>query len=168
MSSSYGFRIVGDCRQQRRLVDWQAAFAGYTECDEAAEVNREAYLSAFTFGDEFRQHLTMRQTTKGYAGPCGAAWLWFDLDRDNDLEAATRDARRLCAAIAERYRLDGGELLIFFSGSKGFHVGLPSSLCRAKPSVVFSKSARILADQLAAAAGVAIDSSVSPLKLSLL
>ena len=136
----YGFRIVGDCRNERRLVDWRAAFAGYAECDQRAEVNREAYLSAFTFGDEFRQHLTMRQTTKGYAGACFANWLWFDIDRESDLEAATRDARRLCAATVERYGIDGDALLIFFSGSKGFHVGLPSALWAAEPGGDFHQS----------------------------
>ena len=59
------------------------------------KLTREAYLSAFTFGDEFRQHLEMRGTTKGYSGPCFAPWLWFDIDRDGDLEAATRDATAL-------------------------------------------------------------------------
>ena len=83
----------------------------------APKLTREAYLSAFTFGDEFRQHLTMRGTTKGYAGPCFAPWLWFDIDRDGDLEAATRDARRLCAATVERYGIDGDALLIFFSAA---------------------------------------------------
>jgi hypothetical protein len=157
---AYGFRIVGDCTHDRRLVDWRAAMAGYADCDQRAEVGREAYLSAFTFGDEFRRHLTMRSTTRGYAGPCFAPWLWFDIDRDGDLDAATHDARRLCAATAERYGIDGDSTLIFFSGSKGYHVGLPSSLWTAEPSAEFAKVARRFAEQLAAAAGVAIDSSV--------
>lgn len=157
---SYGFRIVGDCRNERRLVDWQAAFAGYADCDERAEVTSEAYLSAFTFGGEFRRHLAMRGTTKGYAGECFAVWLWFDIDRDGDLEAATRDARRLSAAAVDRYAIDGDSLLIFFSGRKGYHVGLPVSLFDAEPSTDFHRIARQFAERLAAVVGVVVDSGV--------
>jgi hypothetical protein len=156
----YGFRILGSCHDERRLVDWDRAFAGYAACDPRAEVEREGYLSAFAFGDEFRNHLTMNGTTKGYTGPCWAQLLWFDIDRDNDLNAATGDARRLCAALAERYQTDGDALLIFFSGAKGFHIGLPTSLWRSEPSVDFHKSARYLAEQLAAFACVGIDTGV--------
>jgi len=44
-----GFRIVGSCAGERRLVDWPTAFAAYCGCDAKAEVDREAYLSAFVF-----------------------------------------------------------------------------------------------------------------------
>jgi hypothetical protein len=156
----FGFRIVGDCHRERRLVHWRAAFAGYAECDQRAEVNSEAYLSAFTFSDEFRHRLELSGTTKGYAGPCFAPWLWVDIDRDGDLEAATHDARRLCATAVERYGVDGDALLIFFSGSKGYHVGLPSALWAAEPGIDFHRVARHFAEQLSAAAGVAIDTAV--------
>ena len=53
----YGFRIVGPLWERRRLVEADAAFQAYAECDPKAEVDREAYLSAFRFGDEFRRLL---------------------------------------------------------------------------------------------------------------
>lgn len=77
-TNDLGFRIVGPCSNERRLVDWQAAFVGYAALDERAEGNREAYLSAFTFGDDFRQHLDATGSTKGFDGACGAAFVWFD------------------------------------------------------------------------------------------
>ncbi len=46
-NATYGYRIVGDCRNDRRLVDWPAAFTGYATCDPKADVKAEAYLSAF-------------------------------------------------------------------------------------------------------------------------
>ena len=158
--NGYGFRIVGDCRNERRLIDWQAAFDAYCQCDDRADVNREAYLSAFTFGSAFRQHLERTGSTKGYNGECGALWLWFDIDREHELEAATNDARRLCAGLSERFKLDGDELLIFYSGSKGFHVGLPASLWEPEPSVTFNQVARRFAETIAEQAGVAIDTGV--------
>lgn len=159
---AHGFRIVGDCRSDRRLVNWPAAFAGYAECDRRAQVEREAYLSAFTFGDDFRQRDDgWRVDVRGYSGPCGAAWLWFDLDSEGDLEAALRDARRLCAGLVERYAIDGDALLVFFSGAKGFHVGLPLSLCGSPgPAVGFHATCRALAESIAERQRVAIDAGV--------
>ena len=53
----FGFRVLGSATSRRRPIDFCAAFAAYAECDDKAEVGREAYLSAFTYGDDFRRHL---------------------------------------------------------------------------------------------------------------
>jgi hypothetical protein len=76
----YGFRIVGATTGARRLGDAAAALAGYAACEENAKTNREAYLSAFSFGEEFRDRADAwdRVDTKGFSGPCGASWLWWD------------------------------------------------------------------------------------------
>ncbi len=158
-TNDLGFRIVGPCTNERRLVDWQAAFVAYAELDERAEVNREAYLSAFTFGEDFRQHLDATGSTKGFDGVCGAEFVWFDIDR-TDLEAARRDAARLCLRLIERYSLDDDGLLIFFSGSKGFHLGLPTDLWQPSASLTFHRTARRLAEGLAAVVQVTIDGGV--------
>jgi hypothetical protein len=50
-------------------------------------------------------------------------------------------------------------LLLFFSGSKGFHVGLPT-VWNPAPSPDFHRVARCLAERLAALAGVVIDRGV--------
>src|SRR5262245_12575788 len=154
-----GFRIVGGVYETRRLVDHAAAFLAHCTCDDRAEVRREAYLSAFTFGAEFRSHLDAAGSTAGYAGPCAAPWLWFDLDRP-DRAAALADARRLAASLLDRYRaLDDDDLLLFFSGSKGFHVGLPATW-GPNPSPTFHAAARAFCEARAAAAGVRIDPAV--------
>jgi hypothetical protein len=159
MATTYGFRIVGACTEQRRLVDWQAAFSGYASLDERINTNDEAYLSAFTFEDDFRIHLDSTGSTKGFNGSCGAEYLWFDIDR-TDIEAARLDAARLVSFIVERYLLDDDGLLIFFSGSKGFHVGLPADLWKPPASGTFCVVARRLAEGLAASARVVIDAGV--------
>jgi len=160
-TATYGFRVVGSPLNDRRLIDWHRAFAAYCQCDDRADVTGEAYLSAFTFGADFRRHLESTGTTKGFAGACGSPWLWVDLDREGDLEAATRDARRLAAALCERYALDGGELLLFYSGAKGFHAGLPLSLCGSPPpSATFAAVARRFAEGHAERLGFAIDGGV--------
>ena len=93
MADDLGFRIVGPCTCERRLVCWPTAFVAYASLDERADVNSEAYLSAFTFGEDFRRHLDATGSTKGFDGVCGGEFVWFDIDR-TDLEAARRDAAR--------------------------------------------------------------------------
>jgi hypothetical protein len=156
----YGFRIVGNCQNERRLIDWQSAFVAYSQCDALAELDREAYLSAFTFGAAFRDHLNATGSTKGYRGDCWSSWLWFDIDRDADVEAATHDARRLMAAMVDRFGVVGDDLLAFYSGSKGYHLGLPTSLWNPSPSASFPAYCRALAERIAATAGVSIDVAI--------
>src|ERR1041385_4584997 len=93
----YGFWIVGPTCGERRLCDAAAAFAGYATCDPRANVESEAYLSAFTFGTDFGDHLRTTGSTRDFGGVCGAMWLWWDIDRDGNLDAALGDARRLAA-----------------------------------------------------------------------
>jgi hypothetical protein len=154
-----GFRVLGPATSRRRLIDFDAAFAAYAECASDAEVGRESYLSAFTYGEEFRRHLTDIGSTKGYGGPCSTPVLWFDLDGE-DLDAVLSDARRLAQGILYRYRtLDDDNLLLFFSGSKGTHIGLPVTW-GPTPSVCFHRTARRFAEALAATFGVSIDMGV--------
>lgn len=166
MADTLGFRIVGPCTNERRLVDWPAAFAGYVSLDARAEVEREAYLSAFTFGEDFRRHLDATGSTKGFDGECRAEFIWFDLDREDkqtqrvDLEAARRDAAALCLLLIERYALDDDGLLMFFSGAKGFHIGLPTALWLPTASGTFHLTAKRLAEALAAECSVVIDTGV--------
>lgn len=157
---AYGFRIVGNTTNDRRLIDWSAAFAGCCQCDERAEVKRESYLSLFCFGDPFRRHLAATNSTKGYTGATWSPWLWFDIDRD-DIDQAARDTRRLASGLVDQFKLDGDELLAFFSGSKGFHVGLPLSVCNSPPpSQSFHVVCRRFAEAVAARSTVVVDSGV--------
>lgn len=155
----YGFRVVGPTWESRRLVNAAAALSAHCSCDPKAELDRECYLSAFQYGNDFRHQLETTGSTKDFAGECWAAYLWFDIDRD-DVDIALTDARRLAVTIDERYRLADGDLLAFYSGSKGFHLGLSTSLWRPMPAVTFHKVARRFAERLAELAGVAIDTAV--------
>jgi hypothetical protein len=155
-----GFRIVGRLDGRRRTVDAAAALAGYAECIPAAEVEREGYLSAFWFADDFSRHVKETGSTKGYDGVCRAPFVWWDIDRPDDPERALSDARRLAVGILHRYpALDEEDLLTLFSGSKGYHVGLPCFWGPA-PSVAFHRAARHFAERTADDAGVSTDAGV--------
>jgi hypothetical protein len=153
----FGFRIVGNTASRRRLVDATAALAAYAAADERAEVNREAYLSAFWFGADFRAHMKGTGSPKGYDGVCWAPLVWWDIDHPEDPKRALREARALAGAILERYRaLDDDDLLFFFSGAKGYHVGLPTFWGPA-PSADFNRAARLFAERFASLAGATVD-----------
>ena len=158
----FGFRIVGSCHEARRLVDADAAFVAYCHCDERADVNCEAYLSAFRFGDDFRQRADQwgRLDVKAFDGVCWSSWLWFDIDREDDLDRALTDARKLSAFLIERYRIDDDDLLMFYSGAKGFHVGASATLFDAGPSVEFHRTTKRLAEGIAERIGISIDRGV--------
>lgn len=161
METPYGFRIVGSCREPRRLVDASAAFAAYAECDKRVNVHREGYLSAFQFGDDFRNRDDGWQVNvKGFNGICWSPFVWWDIDRENNLQAAVDDSRKLCAALVDRYQIDGDDLLTFFSGSKGFHVGLPAAFFNPEPSVTFNRTTRRFAEHVAELARIEIDTGI--------
>ena len=141
------------------LVDAAAAFTAYAAADPKAEVTREAYFSAFRFGADFAAHLKGTGSTADFAGPCWSPWLWWDLDSD-ELQYSHKDAGALAAFLVERYGIDPGALLLFFSGCKGFHVGLPTALWNPSPSADFHRTARRFAERLAELASVTIDAGV--------
>ena len=71
---------------------------------------------------------------------------------------ATLDGWRFQSTNATSWPDD--TLLAFFSGSKGFHVGLPTALWSPEPSPTFHRVCRRFAEAIAEVAGVAIDSGV--------
>lgn len=157
---SHGFRVVGDRRAIRRPIDWTRAFLACAVCDPAADLDAESYLSHFTFGPDLIDHMKRERSERGYVGPCGVSWLFWDIDRADDLEAAQRDARRLLGVLLDRHHeLDDDDPLVFFSGSKGFHIGVPATW-RPGPSADFHIVARRFCLDLAETAGVVVDPTV--------
>jgi hypothetical protein len=156
-SFDVGFRVVGHKANKRRLIRHAAAFAGYAACEPSAEVDREAYLSHFVFGRDFARYMRLEDSEAGYGGPCWASWLWWDVDRPGDLGKALRDARRLAGALLDRYReLDEDDPLIFLSGGKGVHVGIPA-VWHPEPSPVFNAVAKRFCLDRAEGAKVEVD-----------
>ena len=107
-ATPFGFRILGGCHESRVCVEHTRAFAAYASCDARASVGRESYLSAFTFGDDFRALLESTGSVKGFDGACWSAWLWFDID-----------AADLDAAYGKEGGVDGGEGWYEFGGLNG-------------------------------------------------
>jgi hypothetical protein len=153
-----GAFVLGPPSSPRMLVKHADLFLAYSrgEMAERGEM-REAYLSHFIYSDEMQRHyVENHNSVAGYAGPCWCRYLIVDIDRD-DLSAALTDARRLVAAIRERYGID--DLPVWFSGSKGFHVAVELAH-QPPPAVGFHRAAKAFAMMIAETTQIQIDSSV--------
>jgi hypothetical protein len=152
-----GAFVLGAPTSPRALVrhgDLLAAYAGAALDDE-----RESYLSHFAFGPEMETHYAAnRHSVAEFVGPCWARWLVLDIDRA-DLADALADARRLVAFLHQRFPETEGDVPVYFSGRKGFHV-LIELAHNPPPAVGFQRIAQTLAEALAGRAGVRIDGSV--------
>ena len=152
-----GAAVDGPPESPRQLVNWRKTLDAYADLD-GIDPAREAYLSHFVFGPELEAHFRAnRGSVKGFAGPCWAKWLVFDIDRP-ELAGALADVRRLVAFFSQRFPEVDGMMPVYFSGRKGFHVYL--ELPEVEPSPTFHEVAKILASELAKAAEVSIDLSI--------
>ena len=152
----YAFGIWGGLSGKRWLVENPRLTAySFARCDDEL-CDTESYLSVFRYPSEFADYLALHGTTKGYDGSVGGEWLWIDID-NNELEQARKDAIALIENADRRYSVRFGDMLIFFSGSKGFHIGLPLSWSP-EPSRDFNRVARSVAERLAGE--VVIDKSI--------
>ena len=159
----HGFRIVGPCTGDRRRVHGLTAFAAYCRCDAKAGIDREAYLSAFQFADDFAEHLARTGSPKGFAGSTWAPFVWLDVDRDEAAGGVARaltDTRRLVDTLDERFGVPRAVLVPFVSGGKGMHLGIPTALWAPLASADFHAVARQFAETIAAEAGVTVDNGV--------
>jgi len=160
-------RVVGDAWDARRITNHRAALAAYARCDPLADLSRQSFLSHFSFPVAFREHFATPDASiekaagseKGYVGECGADWLFWDIDRGDATEALA-DASRLVATILATFsEYQAADLLIFLSGGKGFHIGLPL-VWRPEPSVDFNAVAKRFCLAVADKAGVVVDQAV--------
>lgn len=149
-----GYRSIGHPAARKMLVDWDAAFSAHLEADERAEPRHQAFLSTYRFGSPERSRIEAGRLA-GFDGPVAATHVWWDLDASmGGIGPVLEAARRLAASLVERY---GHEPLCFFSGRRGFHLGMDARVFAATPSVHVPAACRLLAETLAREAGVTTD-----------
>lgn len=156
----FQYRIVGPVTNNRQLVSAVAVFEAYSRCEDRARVHEESYLSAFYFDDGFDQHLTTASSTRGFRGATWSPWIWFDIDRDpseGGIDKALTDVRRLGETLVGTFGVPAEQLVSFFSGSKGFHLGCPTSLWAPAGGPAFHRFARAFAEIVAGEAQIQID-----------
>lgn len=170
---SNGFCCQGVAVRQKQRIKWLETFKAACSCNPYIVNQTDFFLSLYLFDNGLIEHF--RQTGNSIAGYSGACWcpfVWFDIDRENDLESALADVRRLVEYLTQTPAdsdSDSGlivpdteSILIFFSGSKGFHVGVPVAVFgdEVKPGKEFPGRYKAAALEIARRAGVEVDKSV--------
>ncbi|SFR15353.1 DnaB-like helicase C-terminal domain-containing protein [Desulfoscipio geothermicus] len=117
----------------------------------------DCYRTVYRYPEAFKQHFENKKTVAGYQGPVYADLFPIDID-DENLEQAHDNARRVLDRLAAAYDVDLQQVKCFFSGAKGFHIMIPTSMfgCYASPRlpVGFKKMAAALLQ------GINYDSSI--------
>lgn len=107
---------------------------------------KDVYLSMFRFTDEIQQYIKENSTIRGYEGMAFSDWLYIDID-DSDLEGARRKTIATMQNI-EDAGIDLATCRAWFSGSKGFHLAIPSLYFFPHPSTDLPKRFRRMAQYL--------------------
>lgn len=179
-----GFFVDG-LRGTRKACHAQTVFQAACAADGAITGKTDFFLSMYQFPAAFVEQIKHTGRTAGYAGACRCEMLWFDIDREGDLPAAQADATRLTDFLVcgrtDDADTPGGEpanmladditrvfvpdsecVSLWFSGAKGFHVGLPMPVFgdAAAPSPAFASQCKAVAVEIARLAGIQIDTAV--------
>lgn len=167
-----GFCCQGTQVKKKDLIKWYDVFIRACNNHSAIVNKTDFFLSQYCFDFELAKYFDQTgYSIAGYAGACWCPFVWWDIDRD-DLSDAQTDAARLVEFLTQTPAdsdSDSGlivpdteSILIFFSGSKGFHVGVPIAVFgdEVKPGKEFPGRYKAAALEIARRAGVEIDKSV--------
>lgn len=116
----------------------------------------ETYCTYFRYNDEMATHFNQKGSVSGYTGKAWSDWLPIDID-SQDLDEAQMYLQHLVANMND-YEIDSNACRFYFSGSKGFHVMIPSAYFGAEPSEDINKRFRKIAIKLAN--GISIDTAI--------
>jgi archaellum biogenesis ATPase FlaH len=89
--------------------------------------NYECYMTLFPFDVNILNYVARYKTVKGYRGSCYVfPALFIDIDNEENVEEAHASTLELITRLIDDYGMNQNDLMIYFSGRKGFHVGIPS------------------------------------------
>ena len=119
-------------------------------CDAIkAQPQVAAYATIHRFDQSFRDYLSERKTVKGFRGPSYTPWLIFDFD-DPKITESHRRTQQFVREITDGFGAPKDQVVIYFSGRKGYHVYLPAMFFGDwTPSETLHKKLKTLALRLA-------------------
>jgi len=118
----------------------------------------DTYTTMFRFREEYKLHVDSTKSVRGASKfECWSDYLWFDIDA-SDLQDATIDMQTLLRGIKSMGVLE--HTIVFFSGSKGYHVGIDSGVFGFKPSINLPNEMRRVCIQIASLFNVEIDTKI--------
>lgn len=145
---------LGDVTHRNHVIPVDEMTAALDKTDR-----NECYSTVARFTEDYLKFRKETGSVKNYAGACYIDTLWFDVD-DADLENSLIGAYDLLMTLEATYGVDRRDLRCYFSGKKGFHVGVPAATFGAEPSPDLPRVIQAMAKRIAAQAGVPIDESI--------
>jgi len=94
-----------------------------------------------------------------YKGDCFADMIWFDVD--DELETAQTTAVRLVKHLNDKYGVKYHQTMKYFSGKKGFHIGIPIGFIEGvEMSDKFPSQVKTFCTFIASEIGIKIDAAI--------
>lgn len=106
------------------------------------------YKCWFRYQPDLRDHVAATGSVKGHSLPHYCDDINFDVDVEEDLARAKEYTTRLVKNLLDM-GIERHLVYVYFSGSKGFHVQVPSCLFGIKPSIDLYARVKILCEQIA-------------------
>lgn len=116
----------------------------------------ETYCTYFRYNEDMAIHFNEKGTVSGYQGKAWSDWLPVDIDSE-DLEEAQLNLQYMVARM-HQFGIDANTCRFYFSGSKGFHIMIPSAYFGAEPGEDIGKRFREVALEIASS--IKIDTSI--------
>ena len=110
----------------------------------------EAYTSIYVFDKTILEYFERNNNSvAGYKGVAHCDVVWFDVDDKENPENTLPVVRSFLTKLLNEYGLSSKYVLKFFSGKKGFHLGIPSGFFgNIKPSESVPQSVKIMTQKL--------------------
>lgn len=105
---------------------------------------KECYRSFYRYTIDFGEYVKQNNTVSGWHGEAYTDYIWIDIDDPVDLSKSLDRARILLGRLQTEYGIND-DIPIFFSGSKGFHIGIDARYFNLHPSSGLPKICRQLA-----------------------
>ena len=99
---------------------------GTKEDEERFHGRTDCYSSVFDHSNNYQRFAEERNSTAGYNGKVRFSFLAIDIDYADDLNVALDRTRNLINTLETEYNVNLKHLCYYFSGSKGFHIEIPS------------------------------------------
>lgn len=88
----------------------------------------ERYISHYRFGKDFADFVKKTKSVADFTGSVSIDNIWVDFDKEDDIEGARKETIKFLNILSGESGLAEDSFPTFFSGNKGFHVGISSKL----------------------------------------
>ncbi len=88
----------------------------------------EAYSSLFSLNKDILDHVKDKKSVTGYEGRVSARIVWIDFDDAKNLPRVKENVSKFLTKLLDDYGVNPETVHIYFSGNKGFHIGIPAKM----------------------------------------